>query len=548
MVKITKEELIQAYEALEERCMTQSASWVLEFLFKIDSNAEITDKKENIQISFAKTLFRNGEFKRAQQILSKKTDQVSISIYFLSKLLDTQRQLTQNIPEDSTFIGDLPVSTKRTTENYMGISKELETLGKTTELDPLNLYILGLAYAKSGLYDKACDALLTSLNGFPINYSAWKQLILVLTRFDNNKITEAVQRFPNHVISDIFKVQLKSELQTEDAVASFTQLDISNSFPRVAPIIALEAEIHYNDRNFEKSAQIFTELRENYPYRLDGLELYSNLLFVKEDLAALSQLAQELSQIDKYRPETLTVLGNFYALSGWHAEAIEYFSQALRFDADYNFAWTLIGHEYVELQNIPAATASYTKAFEANPRDFRALYGLGRAFELSTMPYHAILFYRKAVIMNPSDSRLWMALGECYEELDQIENAIKCYQRAVCNTDDEGSAIFKLGILYKASGDQDRAAFCFGSFIEKRNGDEGSSINTSANFSVGVADTEDDTEKRESEREAISFLAHYYLSKKDKEKADQYANMMLQDPTLAQEGKSLMKDINSLSN
>ena len=546
MPQITKEELIKAYEELESRCMTQSASWILEFLIEIDPKTEIHGRKENVQLSFAKTLFRNGEFKRAQQILEKNSDQVSISILYLSKLLETQRQLTQNIPEDSTFIGDLPVSTKKTCEKYAQIAEELEKVNELIKLDSLNLYLLGLSYSKSGSYDKACETLLASLNGFPLNYSAWKQLILVLTRFDNNKITEAVQKFPNHIVSDIFKVQLKSELQTEDAVPSFTQLDIAGKFPRVAPIIALEAELHYNDRNFEKSAQIFAELRERYPNRLDALELYSNLLFVKEDLAALSQLAQELSLIDKYRPETLTVLGNFFALSGLHTEAIEYFSQALRFDADYNFAWTLIGHEYVELQNIPAATASYTKAFEANPRDFRALYGLGRAFELSAMPYHAILFYRKAVIMNPSDSRLWMALGECYEDLDQVDNAIKCYQRAVCNTDDEGSAIFKLGRLYKQSDDQDRAAFCFGSFIDKKNGDENGTSAGGAAFMLNLADTEDDTEKRENEREAISFLAHYYLSKKDKEKADHYANMMLQDPSLAQEGKSLMKDINAL--
>lgn len=524
---ISSEELIHAYQELQDRCMTQSATWVLEFLIEIDKNSEIKEKSENVQHAFAKTLFRNSEFKRAQDILQNDSSQKGMSIYFLSKILDAQRQLQQDIPEESTFIADLPVSTKHHCECYTEIVKEQEKHEK--EFDAINLYLYAVSLSRASMYEKAVDVLVKSLNEFPLNSSAWKLMVNITVRFDSNVITTIVTKLPNHWTTDIFKVQLKSELQSEDAAASFAQLNLKR-IPRVASIIALEAANHYHDRNFDKSAELFKELRTKYPLRLDTLELYSNLLFVKEDLASLSELAQNLEQIDKYRPETLTALGNFFSLSGRHEDAIEQFSRALRFDPSFNFAWTLIGHEYIELQNTPAATASYTKAYEVNPRDFRALYGLGRAFELGHMPFHAILFYRKAVTMNPSDSRLWMALGQCYEELDQIENAIKCYQRAVCNTDDEGTAIFKLGRLYRANEDPDRAAFCFGTFIDKREVDASS----------------DDTERRENEREAISFLAHYFLSKRDKERADQYANMMLQDPSLAQEGKYLMKDINSL--
>ena len=182
METLSSEELRSAYQELESRCMTRSASWVLEFLFEIDPNAIITQKQENVQISFAKTLFRNGEFKRAQQVLQKNNSQISISLRYLSKLLDTQRQLTQNIPEDSTFIADLPVSTQTQSDKYAEIADELIKENETTKLDDLNMYLLGFALAKSGSYEKALDALLISLNGFPLNYCAWKQLIIVLVK------------------------------------------------------------------------------------------------------------------------------------------------------------------------------------------------------------------------------------------------------------------------------------------------------------------------------------------------------------------------------
>ncbi|EAY14887.1 TPR Domain containing protein [Trichomonas vaginalis G3] len=523
--EIKAEEFANAYIELESRCMTQSSSWVLEFLIELAPEINFSIPPDNIKVSFAKTLFRNGEFKRVQFLLQNETDQKSQTIYFLSKLLDTQRQLQQSIPDDSTFIGDLAVSTKNMFEAYDLIVNEARPY--VSNFDALNLYIFALMLTKSGKFEEALKYLIQSLNQFPLNHSGWKLLINILIRFDNNVIGNALSQLPAHITSEIFKIELKSQLQMEDASALFAKLNL----PRVAPVIALEASIHYYGRNFEQSALLFAELRNKYPLRLESLELFSHLLFVKEDLAALSELAQKLVQIDKFRPETLTVLGNFFALSGRHEDAIEQFAMCLRFDSDFSFAWTLIGHEYIELQNSSAATAAYIKAFESNPRDFRALYGLGRAFELSRMPFHAILFYRKALTVNPSDSRLWMALGECYEELLQYENAIKCYQRAVCNTDSEGTAIYKLGKLYKETNEDDKAAFCFETFVGKKN----------------VIDAREDSERVDNEREAVSFLANYYLAKKKIDKANIYANMMLQDPSMAQDGKTLMKDINALN-
>lgn len=41
--------------------------------------------------------------------------------------------------------------------------------------------------------------------------------------------------------------------------------------------------------------------------------------------------------------------------SGMHERAVQYFRRALRLKPDYLSAWTLMGHEYVELKNPPAA-------------------------------------------------------------------------------------------------------------------------------------------------------------------------------------------------
>ena len=44
-------------------------------------------------------------------------------------------------------------------------------------------------------------------------------------------------------------------------------------------------------------------------------------------------------------------------------------------------AWTLIGHEYVELRNFSQAINAYRMAIAENQNDFRAWFGLGQAYE-----------------------------------------------------------------------------------------------------------------------------------------------------------------------
>lgn len=88
---------------------------------------------------------------------------------------------------------------------------------------------------------------------------------------------------------------------------------------------------------------------------------------------------------------------------------------------------------------------------DINPRDYRAWYGLGQAYELIMMPYYALYYFRKATQLRPHDARMWCAMGQCYEneQLCRDDAAIQCYKRAVSNNDREGIALHKLAQLHE---------------------------------------------------------------------------------------------------
>lgn len=56
------------------------------------------------------------------------------------------------------------------------------------------------------------------------------------------------------------------------------------------------------------------------------------------------------------------VAGNYYSLKGMHEKAVVYFLKALRLDRRCLSAWTLMGHEFIELKNSGAAIESYRQA------------------------------------------------------------------------------------------------------------------------------------------------------------------------------------------
>ena len=147
------------------------------------------------------------------------------------------------------------------------------------------------------------------------------------------------------------------------------------------------------------------------PYRLDDLDIYSNILYVMEKSSKLAYLAHHATRTDKFRVETCCIVGNYYSLKSEHEKAVIYFRRALQINRNYLAAWTLLGHEYLELKNTHAAVEAYRRAVgtsillihliifsDLNRSDYRAWYGLGQVYEMLEMPYYAVYYYENALV------------------------------------------------------------------------------------------------------------------------------------------------------
>lgn len=94
--------------------------------------------------------------------------------------------------------------------------------------------------------------------------------------------------------------------------------DLASTFPHSSYVQAQVATAHYNRREFDVSEEIFEGLRQSDPFRLDNVDTYSNILYVREAKTKLSFLAHETVRIGQYRAETCCVVGNYYSLKNRH--------------------------------------------------------------------------------------------------------------------------------------------------------------------------------------------------------------------------------------
>ncbi|XP_010515126.1 PREDICTED: anaphase-promoting complex subunit 8-like [Camelina sativa] len=464
----------------------------------------------------AKSYFDCREYRRASHVLRDQKSKKSVFLRFYALYLAGEKRKEEEMIELEGPLGKSDAINRE----LVSLERDLSALRSTGAIDSFGLYLYGVVLKEKGNETLAIASLVESVNSYPWNWSAWSELQSLCTSIE----TLDRLNLNNHWMKDFFLGYAYQELRMHtESLAKYDYLQGIFSFSNY--IQAQTAKAQYSLREFDQVEIMFEELLRNDPYRVEDMDLYSNVLYAKEACAALSYLAHKVFLTDKYRPESCCIIGNYYSLKGQHEKAVMYFRRALKLNKKYLSAWTLMGHEYVEMKNTPAAIDAYRRAVDINPSDYRAWYGLGQAYEMMGMPFYALHYFRKSIFFLPNDSRLWIAMAKCYqtEQLYMLEEAIKCYKRAVNCTDTEGIALNQLAKLHQKLGRNEEAAFYFEKDLERMDAEglEGPNM-----------------------FEALVFLATHFKNHKKFEEAEVYCTRLLDYSGPEKEkAKSLLRGI-----
>ncbi|KAJ5222090.1 Cdc23 [Penicillium citrinum] len=464
-------------------------------------------------------------------------------------------------------------------------------------------YLYAVVLLKGRNEELAKKWLLKSVHQNPFHWGAWQELNDLLASTEDLK--QIVDLLPQNIMTLIFHVYCSQELYqaTEDTYQALSELE--SIFPSSAFLKTQRALLYYHSKEFEEASTIFTEILATSPHRLDSLDHYSNILYVMNERPRLAFVAQIATATDKFRPETCCVVGNYYSLKSEHEKAVMYFRRALTLDRNFLSAWTLMGHEYIEMKNTHTAIESYRRAVDVNRKDYRAWYGLGQAYEVLDMSFYALFYYQRAAALRPYDPKMWQAVGSCYAKMGRVEQSIQALKRALVagsyTADDvtqsaspgagtrkvlDPETLHQIATLYERLGDDEEAAAYMeltlqqetgGAPVQEENSDEDEFSSASENAAQSDAEAEhsgdedpdnmprsrrqkprtssfamqnDDSTAGETWHQPTAttskarlWLAQYALRNEDLDRADQLASELCQDGMEVEEAKAIMRDV-----
>lgn len=403
--------------------------------------------------------------------------------------------------------------------------------------------------------------LLRSVNLQPLNWSAWLELADLTDSLE--AMHQISQHFNPNVMAIFYTIHCNIKLyhHTPEVLGQIEQM--MHIFPRSAWLQEQRALLHYHAREHDVAVQLFDRLLKDHPYRLEGLETYSNLLYVLPHRPKLASLASLASDTDRFRPETNCILGNYYSLIAEHEKAVLHFRRALTLDRTYQAAWTLMGHEYIELKNTQAAIESYRRAVDADRRDYRAWYGLGQGYEMLECYSYSLFYYQRAASLYPGDPKMWAAVGNAYAKCGKLANAIQALKRALvvgsqmdatssfgssANIDPLAQAVggaldpqilFDIAMLYEKESRWDEAAAYMELTLAQEDGLEDSEVGTAgsgvdAGSGLGVTQVTS---------RARLWLARWNYQCGEWQRCLELCNELCQDGVEVEDAKGLMRDV-----
>ena len=445
-------------------------------------------------LTYASTLINLKEYHKCKQLLSPYAStpqyQTAMYYYYYCSYMITSQQSHEELLNNN----DTSSFKYSSSSDLNKLQVKMNTY--ETSFSPFMCYLYAVVLKDLKRVREANAYFIKSLNAFPYLWSCWIELEGCLKN-NSNDFTNILPLISDHYMKYFYLSNYLLEKNYEiESIQVLTAL--SNVFNNNLFILNSLAHAYYLLHEYETSLEYFEKLFNLDPNRYENLDTYSNILFIKENYCELSNLAYKCYINDKYRPESCCVIGNYYALKGDHPKAVAYFKRAVKLDYTFLPAWTLMGHEYLEMKIIPAAIESYRTAVDIDSNDYRAWYGLGQTYEILQIYNFAIYYFINAAKAKPNDSRMWTAIGLCYEKLDKKMEAIQCYEKANSCNDREGIALYKMAKLYMEIDDYDKAAICF-----KEN------LNRNLNEDI-------DTDEM---IESCVFLARYYKSKGEYEEA-----------------------------
>ena len=167
-----------------------------------------------------------------------------------------------------------------------------------------------------------------------------------------------------------------------------------------------------------------------------NLKLFQIEMYIFENqLEIAEELLDELYQLEQSNEEIYIQKANIFSRRDQHKEAISLLEQALEITDDEADVLSLLGMEYLFLEDYENAKTYFMKCLEADEEDYSALYNIIYCFEFLGETEAAIDYLNDYLNKNPYCEVAWHQVGKQYLLLKDYKKALAAFDFAIISDD-----------------------------------------------------------------------------------------------------------------
>lgn len=220
------------------------------------------------------------------------------------------------------------------------------------------------------------------------------------------------------------------------------------------------ALFYFQRSKYTEASQIYSQLFESFPFCVDGLDIYSTVLWQLKDTLTLSNLVRNLTQMAPNCPEPWIAAGNLLSLNQKNDEAIKMFERAANISKKCSYALALAGQEYLLTEKSKEAENAFKMSIDRNPLEWPAWYGLGEVKFRQDSFSAAEYYIGKAFRLNPFSSVLCCIYSKVLKRCGRNQDALDMLNRSIELDPFNSIAIYEQGCLFYEMGELEKAREC----------------------------------------------------------------------------------------
>lgn len=181
------------------------------------------------------------------------------------------------------------------------------------------------------------------------------------------------------------------------------------------------------------------------------------VLVFENNLEVAERLLDELQVLDSSNEEIYIQRANIHSKKDNHEEAIKLLKNALEFTNDSLDIYSLLGMEYLFMDNFELAKENFKKCVHFDEQDYSSLYNVIYCYEFLEDYDGAIMYLNDYLERNPYCEVAWHQLGKQYISKSMLKEALSCFDFAIISDDTFIGAYFEKGKVLEKLGKYNEA-------------------------------------------------------------------------------------------